>query len=174
MAKPLDYEISRSRKQHVSLEISKLSPVISKAFPELAGRTLRLVDKASSWHVASFDWRSKIIEMNFAYFEHDTENTLPFVLTHETVHAVQWMTGQIPHGEKSADVFALSRLPFTLYPRKRAFYIRVPRRLLFFRPKLVKETAEKAIDLRRHGVRRYIVWLEDELKRIEKHERITS
>ncbi len=89
---------------------------------------------------------------------------MPFVLAHETMHAVQWMTRSIPHGEKACDVFTLARLPVELFPRKKAFYVKVPKRVLSD-PSRISESAKKAIYLRSNGLRRYIMLFEKELKR---------
>ena len=164
IVEPLSYEIRTRKKSPVEKEILKLEPVMAKLFPELNGVTLSIRNTRSSYHVASYEWHTGRIEMNFGFFEKDRDGTLPFVLAHETMHAVQWMTRLIPHGEKACDVFTLARLPVEFFPRKKAFYVKVPKRVLSD-PSIISECAEKAIDLRSKGLRRYIMWFEDELKR---------
>ena len=162
--RPLRYSVAES-KVSISARVEELEPVMAKMFWELSGFSLRIVDSGSSWHVASYDWRYRRIELNYSYFARDSYNTLPFVLAHETVHAVQWLTRRIPHGERSADVYALSRLPTELYPRRKSFYVKVPKNLLLMNSNLVKQIAQRSILMRDQGFRRYIVWFEAELKK---------
>ncbi|MGI0080117.1 MAG: hypothetical protein ACRECH_10885 [Nitrososphaerales archaeon] len=162
--KALSYVVRTRKNSRVEAEILKLAPVMAKLFPELNGVTLTIINSRSSYHVASYEWHSGRIEMNFGFFERDREGTLPFVLAHETMHAVQWMTRSIPHGEKACDVFTLARLPVELFPRKKAFYVKVPKRVLSD-PSRISESAKKAIYLRSNGLRRYIMLFEKELKR---------
>ena len=162
--KPLLYEVRSRKKSRVEEEIREVAPVMARIFPELEGVTLSILDKRSSWHVASYEWRRCRIEMNFTFFERDRDNTLPFVLAHETMHAVQWMTRSVPHGERACDLFTLARLPVELFPKKKAFYVKVPKSVLLFDPSRIKDTAKKAIDLRSKRLRRYIVWFEKELR----------
>ncbi|MDG6999929.1 MAG: hypothetical protein JRN15_12535, partial [Nitrososphaerota archaeon] len=164
----LSYTISESIRPELARQIEDLQPVMERLFSELSGVAIRVANSKSSWHVASYDWKHRLIELNSTYFARDRHNTLPFVLAHETVHAVQWVTRLIPHGEKSADVYALSRLPSDLYPRKKAFYVRVPKRLLLAHAGLVKHSAERSIIKRSEGSRQYIVWFENELVRLNR------
>ncbi|MDG6995309.1 MAG: hypothetical protein JRN52_05245 [Nitrososphaerota archaeon] len=161
---PLRYTVAES-KISIATRVAELEPVMAMIFSELSGFSLRIVDSRSSWHVASYDWRYWRIELNYSYFARDSYNTLPFVLAHETVHAVQWLTSRILRGERSADVYVLSRLPTELYPCKKAFYVKVPKNLLLTNSDLVKQIAQESILMREQGFRRYIAWFESELKK---------
>ncbi len=159
---PLLYNVMTGKNPSVRDKILDLTPTMAKIFPELKGVTLKIANSRSSWHVASYEWRSGRIEMQFRYFEKDQSNTLPFVLAHETMHAVQWMRRSVPHGERSCDVFTLARLPIELFPKKKAFYVKIPQRLLSD-PSMIRDLANQAISRRRNGLRRYITWFENEL-----------
>lgn len=163
--KPLSYVVETRKSSPVVARILELAPVLAEIFPELNGATLTIRNKKSSWHVASYEWRIGRIEMNFEYFERDRDNTLPFVIAHETMHAVQYVTRSVPQGERACDIFTLARLPETLLPRKKAFYVKVPKRVLLSNPSRIRETAQNALAMRSRGLRRYIVWFETELKR---------
>lgn len=161
--------ISEIREPLLKRRVAEMEPIFADMFTELTGVVLTVVDARSSWHVASYDWRHRRIELNCEFFAHDTYNTLPFVLAHEMVHAVQWITRRIPYGERAADVFALSRLPVGLYPRRKAFYVKVPNGLLLKKSHLVKQTAERSIMMRSQGTRCYISWFESELKLLNRN-----
>jgi hypothetical protein len=79
------------------------------------------------------------------------------------MHAVQYIDRKVPYGERSCDVFMLARLPSSLYPRNRDFYVKIPKRIIPF-PERIAQTARKALELRETGMRNYIVWFETELK----------
>ncbi len=158
----LSYQVLTDRSPTIRGRILELAPTMAEIFPELKGVTLKIANSRSSYHVASYEWRSGKIEMQFRFFERDMSNTLPFVLAHETMHAVQWMRRTVPHGEKSCDVFTLARLPIELFPREKAFYVKIPKRLLSD-PAKIRNAARRAISLRQEGLRRYITWFENEL-----------
>lgn len=161
---PLAYLIKTRVKSPIEKEIRILGITMSKIFPELTGETLTIHNTNSSHHVASYEWHRGIIEVNFNFFENDRDNTLPFVLAHETTHAVQWKKRTIPLGERSCDIFTLARLPTNLYPKKKAFYVKIQKKVLLTDPERIQKTAKRAIELREMGMRKYIFWFENEIK----------
>ena len=84
------------------------------------------------------------------------------------MHAVQHIDRKFPYGARSCDLFTLARLPSVLYPVAKYFYVKVPENLLSLFPERIRQTAQRAIELREHGLRRYIKWFEDQLEEFSK------
>lgn len=133
-------------------------------FPDLE-ITLRVRFKKLRRAIASYDDRVKRIDIDPRPFTPDPNLLLPSVLAHETMHALQYSGRGVPHGERACDIFMFARLPTTLYPRRREFYVDVPQKILSNDPERIKHTATRAIKLREDGLRNYIVWFETELRR---------
>jgi hypothetical protein len=165
---PLQYEIATNENHPVGQRILDLNSTMANVFPELRGVILRIENCKASGHVASYEWHTRRIEMQFRFFEKDKGNTLPFVLAHETMHAVQWIRRAVPYGERSCDIFTLARLPLGLFPTKKAFYVKVPQSMLS-NPERIRETAKEAITLRKSGLRFYIAWFENELRAAQRN-----
>jgi hypothetical protein len=97
-------------------------------------------------------------------------NERNFTIAHEFTHLLQSIKKeelQIPSGERACDVWALTRLPLELiddYPS----YIgnNLMRKHWNTVKKLVRELAFDAIEIRKTK-RHYIVWFEDEIKKLE-------
>ena len=98
-------------------------------------------------------------------------NERNFTIAHEFTHLLQARKKeelQIPSGERACDVWALTRLPLELiddYPS----YIgnNLMRKRWDTVKKIVRELAFDAIEIRKTK-RHYIVWLEEEIKKLEK------
>jgi len=118
--------------------------------------------------LAEYDHRSGRIDIDPSNFEPDVNNLLPSVLAHETMHALQYFDRTIPFGERSCDLYTLARLPDGMFPKTRDFYVKVPQKILSFRPDMIRMTARAALERRSSGLRNYIVWFENELRRISK------
>lgn len=158
----LTYSILTNNDPDLEARIKALESPMQEIFPELDLK-LRLRIKKLKTAIASYDQRAMRIDIDPRPFSPDTNYLLPSVLAHETMHALQHAKRTIPYGERSCDIYMLARLPTEFYPREREFYVKVPQRILSKAPEQVKETAEKAIELRNSGTRNYIVWFENEL-----------
>jgi hypothetical protein len=96
-------------------------------------------------------------------------NETNFTIAHEFTHLLQATRKEelgIPTGERPCDIWALTRLPLDLiddHPSYIGNYCM--RKQWKVIKKTVRELAFRAIDVRRTK-RQYIVWLEDEIKRI--------
>ncbi len=161
----LSYRILDDRHPRVAIKVKELERIFGPIFPELDEVTLRIRMKKLRSAVAMYDHRSLRIDIDPRPFDPDKNGLLPSVIAHETMHAVQYIDRRIPHGERSCDIFMLARLPTNLYPKQRDFYVSVPQSVLSSSPERIRETAAKALELRRKGLRNYIVWFEAELKK---------
>lgn len=90
-------------------------------------------------------------------------------IAHELVHLLQFR-GDLPQGERAADLFALARHP--VLADDAPCYLRVPRSLAnasgTARPRalsLLHGVAAEAVRRREAGLRTYLQWFEEELKR---------
>jgi hypothetical protein len=98
-------------------------------------------------------------------------NEKNFTIAHEFTHLLQARKKeelQIPGGERACDVWALTRLPLELiddYPSYIGNY-RMRKRWGSVK-KTVRELAFNAIEIRKTK-RQYIVWFEDQVKKLEK------
>ncbi|HZB80685.1 MAG TPA: hypothetical protein VE264_05355 [Nitrososphaera sp.] len=98
-------------------------------------------------------------------------NERNFTIAHEFTHLLQATKKeelQIPSGERACDVWALTRLPLELiddYPSYVGNY-RMRKRWDTVK-KTVRELAFNAIEIRKTK-RQYIVWFEDQVKKLEK------
>ena len=159
----LSFDILPNNYPDLQQRIETLESAMQETFPELDLR-LRLRIKKLKTAIASYDHRVTRIDIDPRPFSPDKSYLLPSVLAHETMHALQYFDRRIPHGERSCDIYMLARLATRFYPREREFYVNVPRRVLSDHPERVKQTAQKAIQLRNNGMRNYIVWFENELR----------
>ena len=158
----LTYSILANNNHDLEARIKALESTMQEIFPELnMKQRLRIKNLKSA--IASYDQRAMRIDIDPRPFSPDTNYLLTSVLAHETMHALQYVKRTIPYGERSCDLYMLARLPTEFYPRKREFYVKVPQRILSRAPDRIKETAERAIQLRNSGTRNYIVWFENEL-----------
>ena len=164
----LAYRIVNTKSGEFEGRISLLEGGLAYLFPELEGVSLRIRMKKLRGSVAEYDHRSLRIDIDPRHFEQDANNLLPSVLAHETMHAVQHIDRRVPYGERSCDVYTLARLPDEFFPRIKDFYVKVPQKVLSRQPGLIRETANKAIQLRAMGMRNYIVWFEKELEKISR------
>jgi hypothetical protein len=163
----LEFDLVES-KLHLEfqLRINSVCSSVGPMFPELGGISLRIRMKRLRRALAEYDYRSLRIDIDPSKFEPDPYNLLPSVLSHETMHALQHIDRTIPYGERSCDLYTLARLPDEMFPRTRDFYVKVPQKILSLRPDLIRITAKEALDNRSKGVRNYIVWFENKLRRI--------
>jgi hypothetical protein len=98
-------------------------------------------------------------------------NERNFTIAHEFTHLLQARKKeelQIPSGERACDVWALTRLPLELiddYPSYIGNYLM--RKRWDTVKNTVRELAFNAIQIRKTK-RQYIVWFEDEVKKLEK------
>jgi hypothetical protein len=99
-------------------------------------------------------------------------NERNFTIAHEFTHLLQARKKeeelQIPSGERACDVWALTRLPLELiddYPSYVGNYLM--RKRWDTVKKTVRELAFNAIEIRKTK-RQYIVWFEDEVKKLGK------
>lgn len=98
-------------------------------------------------------------------------NERNFTIAHEFTHLLQARKKeelQIPSGERACDVWALTRLPLELiddYPSYIGNYLM--RKRWDTVKNTVRELAFNAIEIRKTK-RQYIVWFEDEVKKLEK------
>jgi hypothetical protein len=96
-------------------------------------------------------------------------NERNFTIAHEFTHLLQATKKEelgIPAGEKACDIWSLTRLPLELiddYPSYLGNYSM--RKHWKIMKKTVRELAFRAIEVRKTK-RQYIVWLEDEIKKI--------
>ena len=160
----LSYQILANEHPRLEKQIKALENFLAPLYPELDGVTLRVRMKLLRRAVAEYDHRSLRIDIDPRPYDPDRKMLLPSVLAHETTHALQYIDRRIPHGERSCDVYMLARLPISLYPKERDFYVKVPQSVLRASPEKIIETARKAIKLRETGLRNYIVWFEKELR----------
>ncbi len=89
-------------------------------------------------------------------------------IAHELIHLLQGRRG-IPTGERACDLYALARHP-TLNDTA-PYYVRVPRRLVDehgnIQPpndRLIHAVAQRALEMKRSGIRNYIACFEKALK----------
>src|ERR1039458_4386353 len=158
----LSYKILSNEHPRLERKIKELERILAPLFPELNDVTLRIRMKKLRKAIAEYDHRTLRIDIDPRPFNPDHQNLLPSVLAHETMHAVQHFDRTIPYGERSCDIFMLARLPTTLYPKNRDFYVKISQRVVSS-PERIRETARKALELRAKGMRNYIVWFETEL-----------
>jgi hypothetical protein len=98
-------------------------------------------------------------------------NERNFTIAHEFTHLLQARKKeelQVPSGERACDVWALTRLPLELiddYPSYIGNYLM--RKRWDTVKKTVRELAFNAIEIRKTK-RQYIVWFEDEIKKLGK------
>jgi len=159
----LSYRIMSNEHPGLEARIKELEISLALLFPELNDVTLRVRMKKMRSAIAEYDYRTRRISIDPRPFEPDDNNLLPSVLAHETMHAVQHIDRTVPYGERSCDIFMLARLPTYLYPKNRDFYVAIPKKVLSS-PERISQTAKKALELRKRGMRNYIVWFESELK----------
>jgi hypothetical protein len=104
-------------------------------------------------------------------------NERNFTIAHEFTHLLQARKKeelQIPHGERACDVWALTRLPLELiddYPSYIGNYFM--RKHWDTIKNTVRALAFDAIEIRKTK-RLYIVWFEDEVKKLQKSYNITE
>lgn len=158
----LIYEIFPNTNPDLEARIKTLQSSMQQIFPDL-DQKLRLRIKKLKTAIASYDHRMRRIDIDPRPFSPDANHLLPSVLAHETMHALQYARRTIPYGERSCDLYMLARLPTKFYPREREFYVKVPQRILSATPERIRETAQRAIELRNSGTRNYIVWFEKQL-----------
>ena len=96
-------------------------------------------------------------------------NERNFTIAHEFTHLLQATKKEelgIPTGERACDIWALTRLPLDLIDDHPSYIGNYSMRKHWkVMKKTVRELAFKAIDVRKTK-RQYIVWLEDEIKKI--------
>ncbi len=164
--KVLTYKLINDGHPKLAKKIIELQTHLAPIFPELDGVALRVRMKRLRRAVAEYDHRTLRIDIDPYHFEPDKKNRLPLVLAHETMHAVQYIDRKFPLGERACDLIMMARLPVEFYPRCMDFYLKIPESLLLLRSQDIKQSALKAINLREAGFRNYIVWFEDELRKI--------
>lgn len=159
----LSYRIMRNEHPGLEARIKELETSLARLFPELSDVTLRVRMKKMRSAIGEYDYRTRRISIDPRPFEPDHNNILPSVLAHETMHAVQHIDRTVPYGERSCDIFMLARLPTSLYPKNRDFYVKIPKNVISS-PERIMQTAKRALELRDRGLRNYIMWFESELK----------
>ena len=96
-------------------------------------------------------------------------NERNFTIAHEFTHLLQATKKEelgIPTGEKACDIWSLTRLPLELIDDHPTYIGNYSMRKHWkIMKKTVRELAFRAIEVRKTK-RRYIVWLEDEIKKI--------
>ncbi|MFL6360745.1 MAG: hypothetical protein ACJ72V_15585 [Nitrososphaeraceae archaeon] len=143
---------------------------VSKYFPELHDEFVHVGwirpggwARGSCWYSTSLTLKPLKISLQ--------PNEKNFTIAHEFTHLLQARKKeglQIPCGEKACDVWALTRLPLELiddYPSY--FGSRHMRNRWHTVKKRVRELALDAIEIRKVK-RQYIVWLEDEIRKLDK------
>ena len=163
--KVLVFQILSNNHPEFAKRIKNLESILAPLYPELDQVILRIRMKKLRRSLAEYDHRSLKINIDPRSFDPDEDLLLPSVVAHETTHALQHIDRSIPYGEKSCDVYMLSRLPVYLYPRRRDLYVKVPQKVLSSSPNKIIQTAKRAIELRQSGLRKYIVWFESELRK---------
>jgi hypothetical protein len=138
----------------------KIEAMIQKSlqhFPELAGNELKVGLTRSYLGTATRgDNKINLNPRNLSY------NTIG----HELMHLVQGI-GDIPQGEKSCDVFTIAR--GSLFLDRPPTYIRIPKRIKdnweTYREE-IHRLCVGSLELRKKR-KRYMVWLEREIKKLK-------
>jgi hypothetical protein len=165
----LEYNlVPNGRHLEFQSRVSTVGSALAPMFPELDGVSLQVRTKRLRGTIAQYDSRSNRIDIDPTSFEPDSNNLLPSVLARETMHALQNFDRSIPYGERSCDIYTLARLPDGMFPRTRDFYVKVPQKILSANPAIIRTTAVQALERRSNGVRNYIIWFEDELRRVSR------
>jgi len=128
---------------------------VRRFFPELDGRVIRVgLTRAASGMAVQGGHELWINPSHVSYH----------TMAHELTHLLQG-EGGIPSGERSCDVFSMSR-HWTLNDTP-PYYVRFPHSFLDERGRIRSEasmtlytTARRAIELRRSGLRNYIAFFE--------------
>lgn len=143
---------------------------VFKYFPELHTEIILVGWIAPHGWVRGSCWCSNVSTTNPLKISLQP-NERNFTIAHEFTHLLQARKKeelQIPSGERACDVWALTRLPLELiddYPSYIGNYLM--RKRWDTLKKMVRELAFNAIEIRKTK-RQYIVWLEDEVKKLEK------
>lgn len=132
---------------------------IARYFPELRGKTLTLGYISSGGGNASkskmkigLDPKTKIYSNN--------------LIGHELTHLIQG--NGIPNGEKACDLWTMIRHPDLNDKPPHYLFLGWTIRENWEKYKdFVREKAIEAIELRKSGLRRYIKWFENEMKKID-------
>jgi len=138
----------------------KIETMIQKSlqhFPELEGNELKVGLTRSYLGTATRgDNKINLNPRNLSY------NTIG----HELMHLVQG-TGDIPQGEKSCDVFTIAR--DSLFLDRPPTYIKIPKRIKDNWEKCrgeIQRLCVESLELRKKR-KKYMVWLEREIKKIK-------
>lgn len=134
-------------------------------FPELDGETIK-VGKTRSGGQYIYDISSK---NDFEYIRLDPSVRL-YTIAHELTHALQWRNEDIPHGERSCDIWTLARSSEYIDITSRiGTYVTIPNRMvenIDDWKEIISEVAKDAIKKREQGKRQYIVWFEEKLQEL--------
>ncbi len=93
-------------------------------------------------------------------------NVSNYTIAHELTHLVQGNGSGIPHGEMACDIWTVNRMPTKLLDQ-RPYYLLKNYRVDWKHDRAaIKELCGQAIELRKTQ-RAYIVWLRDQIKKLE-------
>jgi len=128
-------------------------------FQEMQGKILTVgVTKNGGGHASFEDFKININPDSKLY----SFNTI----AHELTHLLQSFT-DIPHGEKACEIWTYAR--DEMFLDDAPVYLQIPESVVkdWERYKLcVRELCIDAIERRKNGLRRYIAWLESEIKKL--------
>lgn len=91
-----------------------------------------------------------------------------WTLGHEMMHLAQFNNGRIPGGERACDMYALSRLATELIDDSPSYLVVPPRIRKKWRlehAQLAHDLAKEALERRSKGLKRYMIWWEDEFEK---------
>ena len=149
-------------------KLFSLDPIFAEAFPELEGSGIKIKITGEKWCGACYDFTQKAIRFSGPNNIKSSLETLCQIMFHELTHALQYLTRDIPYGERSADVYCITRLPIWIIRDAKNFsYISIPSKVKSDHPKEVKQLAKEAITKRSQGLRNYLVWFESEVNKLK-------
>lgn len=133
---------------------------VMRFFPEIEGKKIKVgLTRAASGMAVPGGYEIWLNPFRITYH----------TIAHELVHLLQRTGSDVPHGERSCDLFALAR-HWTLNDVTPS-YVKIPASLAEAdgtlpesAARLVYAAAVQALELRREGVRRYIAWFEERLR----------
>jgi hypothetical protein len=133
---------------------------VMRYFPEIGGRQIKVgLTRAASGMAVPGGFEIWLNPYRVTYH----------TIAHELVHLLQRTGGDVPHGERSCDLFSLAR-HWTLNDVVPS-YVQIPARLVetdgtlpAATARAVYDAAVEALELRRGGLRRYIAWFEERLR----------
>ena len=149
-------------------KLISLDQVFAEGFPELENMDIKVKITGEQWCGACYDHTRNIIRFSGPNNMKSSLETLGQIMFHELTHARQFLIHDIPHGERSADVYCITRLPIWIMREAKRFgYISIPNKLKSTHPEEIKILAKKAIVKRSQGLRNYLVWFESEVKKLD-------